>query len=52
MVDVLIIKNLQSKSLLYLENNVEKYTKYLYKNSEFKVLQSLKNQHKNICYIV
>ncbi len=30
------------KSLLYLENNVEKYTKYLYKNSEFKVLMPIK----------
>ena len=31
-----------AKSLLYLENNVEKYTKYLYKNSEFKVLMPIK----------
>ena len=31
-----------SKSLLFLENNVEKYTKYLYKNSELKVLVPIK----------
>lgn len=32
----------ESKSLLFLENNVEKYTKYLYKNSELKVLIPIK----------
>ncbi len=31
-----------SKSLLFLENNIEKYTKYLYKNSELKVLVPIK----------
>ena len=32
----------KSKSLLFLENNVEKYTKHLYKNSELKVLVPIK----------
>ena len=30
------------KTLLFLENNVEKYTKYLFKNSDLKVLVPIK----------
>ena len=31
-----------NKTLIFLENNVDKYTKYLYKNSDIKVLVPIK----------
>ena len=31
-----------NKTVLFLENNIDKYTRYLYKNSELKVLVPIK----------